>query len=79
MRRSINSPVNVTAVGFDTKMGVYPRVMEWAGSTYRFIDQGIRVNSIKGERTASTFTVSDGLQSFCLRFTGNIWTLLGVY
>lgn len=74
----INSPVFITSVGFGSDMTTYPRRMEWAGQTYKFIDQGIRVISRRGERIASTLTMSDGVQSFCLRQSGGIWTLLSV-
>jgi hypothetical protein len=70
----INSPVNVTALGFDRRMQAYPRRMEWQGSTYYFTDSGIRVRRNNG----CTLTMSDGARTFCLRFTAGAWTLVSV-
>ena len=75
---SINSPVSITAIGFGRDMQPIPKRMEWAGRTYQFIDRGIRVVSRRGESSMSTVTMSDGSQSFCLRHTGGMWTLLSV-
>ncbi len=78
MTNSINSPVSVTAMAFGRDMQPIPKRMEWAGRTYQFIDRGIRVVSRRGENSMSTVTMSDGRQSFCLRQTGSMWTLLSV-
>ena len=79
MSNSINSPVTVTAIGFGRDMQPIPKRMEWAGRTYQFVDRGIRIISRRGEQVASTVTMSDGAQNFCLRQTGGMWTLLNVY
>ena len=76
MNSVINSPVNVTAVGFDRRMQAYPRRMEWQGTTYYFVDSGLRVR--RGEHGSYTLTMSDGRQSFCLKSTGSNWTLVSV-
>ncbi len=78
MNNQINSPVTITSIGFGRDMQPIPKRMEWAGNTYQFIDRGIRVVSRRGEQVASTVTMSDGAQSFCLRQTGGMWTLLSV-
>ena len=78
MTNQINTTVNITAIGFGRDMQPIPKRMEWAGRTYQFIDRGIRVISRRGEQVASTVTMSDGTQSFCLRQTGGMWTLLSV-
>lgn len=78
MNNTINSPVSVTAMAFGRDMQPIPKRMEWAGRTYQFIDRGIRVVSRRGESIMSTVTMSDGSQSFCLRQTGSMWTLLSV-
>ncbi len=78
MTNTINSPVSVTAMAFGRDMQPIPKRMEWAGRTYQFIDRGIRVVSRRGENSMSTVTMSDGRQSFCLRQTGSMWTLLSV-
>ncbi len=78
MNNTINSPVSVTAMAFGRDMQPIPKRMEWAGRTYQFIDRGIRVVSRRGENSMSTVTMSDGRQSFCLRQTGSMWTLLSV-
>lgn len=73
---TINSPVVVTAIGFDREMHAYPRRMEWQGRVYDFIDSGLRVR--RGQLHDGTITMSDGIQSFCLRRAGEGWTLLDV-
>lgn len=78
MKNTINSPVSITAIGFGRNMQPIPRRMEWGGRTYHFIDQGIRVISRRGKSSWSTFTMSDGRQSFFLRYHGDCWTLLSV-
>ncbi len=72
----INSPVTVTALGFDRTMHAYPKRMEWQGQTYHFVDAGIRVR--RGERGGCTLTMSDGVRSFCLRELAGTWTLVSV-
>lgn len=72
----INSPVTVTALGFDRRMQAFPKRMEWNGATYYFVDSGLRVR--RGEHGGCTLTMSDGRQSFCLREQGGDWTLVSV-
>lgn len=72
----INSPVTVTALGFDRRMQAYPKRMEWNGATYYFVDSGLRIR--RGEHGGCTLTMSDGHQSFCLRQRGGDWTLVSV-
>lgn len=74
----INSPVSVTAIGFGQGMVTYPKKMEWQGRTICFIDKGIRATIRRGEQIMSTVTLSDGRQSFCLRQSGGLWTLLSI-
>lgn len=78
MKNIINSPVEITAVGFGRGMRAYPKRMEWAGRTYHFIDKGLCVISRRGEQITSTLTMTDGMQSFCLRNIGANWTLVSV-
>lgn len=72
----INSPVVVTALGFDRSLHAYPKRMEWQGSTFHFIDSGIRVR--RGESGGCTLNMSDGQRNFCLRELAGAWTLLSV-
>lgn len=72
----INSPVTVTAIGFDRRMQAYPKRMEWNGTTYHFVDSGLRIR--RGEHGGCTLTMSDGRSSFCLRQKGGDWTLVSV-
>lgn len=74
----INSPVSITAIGFNRDLIAVPTRMEWRGRTYCFIDRGIRATIRRGETIAATVTMSDGEQSFCLREQGGRWTLLSV-
>lgn len=76
LQNIINSPVNVTALGFDRRMQAYPRRMEWQGNTYYFTDSGIRVR--RGEHGGCTLTMSDGHSTFCLREQAGTWTLVSL-
>lgn len=76
--KSINSPVDVTALGFGRNMRTYPRRIEFEGSTYDFIDAGLRTIVRNGERVAQIFTMTDGARDFRLRSDNGHWTLLGI-
>lgn len=76
LNKIINTPVSVTALGFDRRMQAFPKRMEWNGATYYFVDSGLRVR--RGESGGCTLTMSDGQQSFCLRQKGGDWTLVSV-
>jgi len=75
---NINSPVDVTAMGFGKNMRSYPRRMEFDGATYSFVDAGIRMVVRRGERIAHIFAMTDGTRSYRLRSDGGEWTLLGM-
>lgn len=77
---TINSPVDVTAMGFGRDMRAYPRRIEFEGKTYSFIDAGLRTVIRKGERIAQILTMTDGAEQFRLRSDnhGGSWTLLSI-
>jgi len=75
---SINSPVEVTAMGFGRGMRPYPRRMEFEGASYDFIDAGLRTVIKSGERIAQIFTMTDGANDYRLRSEGSGWTLLSM-
>lgn len=77
---TINSPVDVTAMGFGRDLRVYPRRIEFEGKSYNFIDAGLRTVIKSGERIAQVLTMTDGAEQFCLRSDnhGGSWTLLSI-
>lgn len=77
---TINRPVTITAMGFGRDMRAYPRRMEYQGSTYDFIDAGLRLVVRSGERIAEILTLSDGASEFRLKSDnrGGSWTLLSI-
>lgn len=75
---SINSPVDVTAVGFGRNLRTYPRRMEFRGTTYDFVDAGLRTIVRSGERAIHIFTMTDGSHDYRLRSDAGRWTLLGI-
>ncbi len=79
-RNNINEQVNVTAMGFKKDLAVYPRRIEYQGSTYDFIDAGLRCLIRQGGRIAEILTLTDGSANFRLRSDnrGNSWTLLSI-
>jgi len=76
--KSINSPVHVTALGFGRGMRTYPRRMEFEGTTYSFIDAGLRATLRSGKRAMSIFTMTDGAYDYRLKSDNGSWTLLGI-
>jgi hypothetical protein len=77
---TINSPVDVTAIGFGRDLRAYPRRIEFEGRSYSFIDAGLRTVIRKGERIAQILTMTDGSEEFHLRSDnrGGSWTLLSI-
>ncbi len=76
----INEQVTVTAMGFRKNLAAYPRRIEFRGSTYDFIDAGLRCLISHGERIAEVLTLSDGTSDYHLRSdnSGHNWTLLSI-
>lgn len=75
---TINSPVDVTALGFGRDLRTYPRRIEYEGATYDFIDAGLRTVIRSGERIAQIFTMTDGAHDYRLKSDGGSWTLLSM-
>lgn len=75
---TINSPVDVTAIGFGRDLRSYPRRIEFEGTSYDFIDAGLRTVIRSGERIAQVFTMTDGAHDYRLRNDGSRWTLLSM-
>ena len=77
---TINSPVTVTSIGFGRNMRSYPRRMEYGGTTYQFLDGGLRTIVRRGERIAQILTMSDGTHDYRLRSDnqGGSWMLLSI-
>lgn len=75
----INTLVTITSIGFSDKQTAYPRRMEWSGTTYNFIDSGLKTIVKKGERIAHIFTMTDGKREYCLRKEDSSWTLVNIY
>lgn len=76
--KTINSPVDVTAIGFGRGLRTYPRRMEFEGVTYGFIDAGLRTIIQSGERAIQIFTMTDGACDYRLKSDNGSWTLLGM-
>lgn len=79
-RVKINEPVTVTAMGFKKNLAAYPRRMEYRGTSYDFIDAGVRCVVRYSNKIAEIITLSDGLSQYCLRTDnrGGKWTLLSI-
>lgn len=76
----VNQEVIISAMGFKKNLTAYPRRMEYAGTTYDFIDSGLSCIVRHGERIAQILTTSDGSRIFRLRSDAKdgIWTLLSM-
>ena len=75
---TINSPVDVTAIGFGRNMREYPRRIEFQGAIYDFIDAGVRTVVQREGRISQIFTMTDGFRDYRLRSDGGGWTLLSM-
>lgn len=75
---TINSPVDVTAIGFGRNLRSYPRRIEFEGTTYDFVDAGVRTVIKSGERVAQVFSMTDGQRDYRLRHDNGNWTLVGI-
>jgi hypothetical protein len=80
MTKTINTPVDITAMGFGRDLRAIPRRMEYQGRSIDFIDNGLRMVIKKGEHLAQILTMTDGEQNFRLRSDnhGGTWTLLSI-
>lgn len=80
MTHSINTPVDITAMGFGRDLRAIPRRMEYQGRSINFVDNGLRTIIRQGERMAQILTMTDGEQNFRLRSDnhGGSWTLLSI-
>lgn len=76
----INSPVNVTAMGFAEGLRAYPRRIELGGTSYDFIGEGLHAAIQNGRQIVQLLTMSDGARKFHLRSDnyGGSWTLLSI-
>jgi hypothetical protein len=80
MKTTINTPVDITSMGFGRDMRAVPRRMEFQGRTYTFVDNGLRTIIRRGEHMAQILTMTDGQRDFRLRSDnhGGSWTLLSI-
>ncbi len=77
---AINEPVFVTSLGFRKNLESYPKRIEFRGSTYDFIDTGLRCLVKSGGKIVEILTLTDGSSEYCLKSynkSGN-WTLLSI-
>ena len=76
----VNEQVIVTSLGFRKNLVAYPRRIEFRGSSYSFIDAGLRCLIRQGEKIAEVITLSDGVSDYRLRSDncGTNWTLLSI-
>ena len=67
-------------MGFGRDLRAYPRRMEYGGTSYQFLDAGLRTVIRSGERIAQILTMSDGANDYRLRTDnqGGSWILLSI-
>lgn len=77
---TINSPVDVTAMGFASGLRPYPRRIEFGGTSYDFIGEGLHAAIKNGKQIVQLLTMSDGARRYHLRSDnhGGSWTLLSI-
>jgi len=76
----INQNVNVTAIRFDRQFEPIPQRIEFGGTSYNFVDEGIRIAIKSGQHLTRLFDMSDGTQQFRLRRQSNEtqWQLVSI-
>jgi len=80
-KTSINEQVVVTSMGFRQHKGLvaYPRRIEFRGTSYNFIDAGLRCLVNLGGCVAEILTLSDGVADYHLRHDSDgVWTLISI-
>jgi hypothetical protein len=75
---TINSPVDVTSMGFSRNMRSFPRRIEFEGTTYSFVDAGLHATIRTGSSIKHIFTMTDGARDYRLRSDSTGWTLLSM-
>lgn len=75
---TINSPINVTSLGFKSGMRSFPRRIEYGGASYSFVDAGLQTTVTRAGRMKRIFTMTDGARDFRLQSDDSGWTLLGM-
>ncbi len=78
----INKEVNVNALYFrgNGNFKAFPKRMEFNGREYTFQESGLQLLIQKGQSMVKLFEMTDGENSFRLRFdpTQHAWTLLNM-
>jgi hypothetical protein len=75
----INKEVRVNAFYFNQHKNFksFPKQIEFEGTNYTFIENGLRFLVQKGQQLVELFDMSDGRTTFRLRLEAGHWTLVG--
>jgi hypothetical protein len=77
----VNKEVNVNAFYFarhDKNLKSFPKQIELEGTEYTFIENGLRYLVRKGTELIQLFDMSDGNNTYRLRYSSGHWTLVGM-
>ncbi len=81
-RTPINKEVAITGLYFrgGHHMKSFPKRMEFNGQEYTFVESGLRYLIQKGQKLVELFDMTDGVNSYRLKFETdqNTWTLVGM-
>ncbi len=79
MHEKINQTIDVEVIFLHNR--VIPRSFSWQGVIYRIKTLGLRHDTYIGREKIHYFSVSDGVNFFRLRFSGDslIWQLEEIY
>jgi hypothetical protein len=83
LRTPVNKEVTVTSMYFKNRsrqLQAYPRRIEFEGAEYTFIESGFRYLVQKGQQFVELFDMTDGVNSYRLKFDNHehTWTLVGM-
>ncbi len=76
----INKEVQVNAFYFaqHKNFKTFPKQIEFDGTSYTFVENGLRLLVQKGQQLVELFDMSDGRTTFRLRQEAGHWTLVGM-
>lgn len=83
LRKPVNKEITVTGMYFRNnkqQLQAFPKRIELEGIEYTFVESGFHYLVKKGHRLVELFDMTDGTNSYRLKFdnTERIWTLVGM-
>ncbi len=77
---AVNKEVTITAMYFRSRreLKTFPKRMEYNGNTYTFLESGLQYLIKRGQQMIHIFDMTDGTDTYRLRFDEFNWTLVNI-